>query len=350
MDFSWLVDLLYFVLVLGVVVFSHELGHFIFAKRARIYVYEFAIGMGPKLFGFKRKNDETEYSIRLVPIGGYVKMAGEEIEADKDIPAEKRFQSKPWWSRFLTVIAGALFNFILAILIFFILALFNGSPELKPYLAGVVPGYPAEVAGMKEGDLIVKVNGHKVNTWNDAILEFEIDKDKTTTFLMKRDGELKEYTITAKAIEQDGETDYQYGFNIQPEIKYGFLPALQYALTNFAYNIKAMYNVIVMLITGALSPNNLAGPVGIYNLVGQTAQTGIESVVNLIAFISINVGFVNLIPFPAFDGGRALFLVIEKIRRKPVNTKIENTIHMIGMILLLALMLLITIKDIWTLF
>lgn len=350
MDFSWLVDLLYFVLVLGIVVFSHELGHFIYAKRSGIYVYEFALGMGPKLYGFKRKNDETQYSIRLIPIGGYVKMAGEEIEEDKNIPNEKRFQMKPWESRFITVVAGALFNFILAILIFFVIALFRGSPELKPYLAGVVSDFPAEVAGMKAGDLIVKVNGHRVNTWDDVLLEFEIDKDKTSTFQIKRDGEIKEFTVKAKKVEEDGKTQYQYGFNINPETKYGVFQAIQYAFTNFAYNINAMYRVILMLITGVLSPNNLAGPVGIYNLVGTTAQTGLENVFQLIAFISINVGFVNLIPFPAFDGGRALFLIIEKIRGKAVDPKVENIIHLVGMVILLALMLLITIKDIKTLF
>lgn len=342
----------YFVLILGVVVFSHELGHFIFAKRAGIYVYEFAIGMGPKLFGFKRKNDETAYSIRLIPIGGYVKMAGEEIEEDKNIPSERRMQSRPWGDRFLTIVAGASFNFLLAILIFFFIGLFNGSPELKPYITKIEEGYPAYTSGLKTGDLILEINGHKVGTWDEVLIEFEIDKDKISTFKVKQDNEIKEFEIKAKSEKVDGKTVYRYGLLIDPEAlpKYGFIEAVKYAFTNFAYNIKIMYGVIVKLVTGVLSVNNLAGPVGIYNIVDQTASTNFRNVLELIAFLSINVGFVNLIPFPAFDGGRLLFLIIEKIKGKPVNPKTENTIHMIGMGILLLLMLLITIKDIKSFF
>ena len=134
--------LIYFILVLGIVVCIHEFGHFIFAKKAGIYVYEFSIGMGPKLFQFHRKNDETTYSIRLFPIGGYVKMAGEEVELDESIPEEKRFGSKRWLPKVLTVIAGVCFNFILAIIIFFVVALIGGTPRVSPIIGSTIKEYP----------------------------------------------------------------------------------------------------------------------------------------------------------------------------------------------------------------
>lgn len=339
-------SLIYFILILGVVVFSHELGHFIFAKRAGIYVYEFALGMGPKLVGFKRKGDETSYSIRLVPIGGFVKMAGEEIEEDKTIPVGRRFQSTSWMNRVLTVIAGACFNFVLAILLFFVVALINGSPELTPYISSVSKNYPAYESGIKKGDLIVAINGHKVTTWDEVLIEFESDKDKVVTFKIRRNDEYKEIEVKAVKESIDGKEVFRFGIGTEPEIHYGFVSAVRYAFINFGHNISVMFRVIGKLITGALGLNSLAGPIGIYNVVDQTSKTGFTNVLNLIAFISLNVGFVNLIPFPAFDGGRVLFLVIEKIIGKPVNAKVENIIHMVGMAILLLFMLLITIKDI----
>ena len=154
--------LIYFILILGITVFIHELGHFIFAKHAGIYVYEFSIGMGPQIFKFHRKNDETEYSIRLLPIGGYVQMAGEEIEADEDIPKEKQMTHKKWHQRFMTVIAGILFNFLLAIFIFFIVGLINGVPTETTTVADVSKNSAAFKAGLKSGDKILKINGTKI--------------------------------------------------------------------------------------------------------------------------------------------------------------------------------------------
>ena len=151
--------LIYMILMLGIIVFIHEFGHFIFAKKAGIYVYEFSLGMGPRIFKFKRKNDETEYSIRLFPIGGYVQMAGEELEDDKDIPEDKKMQSKTWMQRFLTVIAGIMFNFILAIVLLFVVGLTVGAPTNKPYITQVDEGINSSL--IKENDKILAVNGKK---------------------------------------------------------------------------------------------------------------------------------------------------------------------------------------------
>ena len=162
---SFLITLICFILILGITVTIHEFGHFLFAKKAGIYVYEFSIGMGPRIKKFTRKNDETEYSIRLFPIGGYVQMAGEEIEADKKIPKNKRLQSKTWSQRFMTMVAGVMFNFLLAIVVLFIIALVKGVSMDARYIA------ESDIKGLKVGDKIVAVDGHFVNNYDKLALE-----------------------------------------------------------------------------------------------------------------------------------------------------------------------------------
>jgi regulator of sigma E protease len=340
--------LIYFILILGVTVIIHELGHFIFAKHAGIYVYEFAVGMGPKLFSFKRKNDETTYSIRLIPIGGFCQLAGEEIEEDKDIPAEKRLQSKTWLQRFLTIIAGCTFNFLLAIVLLFIVGLFYGSPELKPYIGETLDGYPAKTAGIEKNDLILSINGKKVTASDDVLTYLEINADgHSMNFEVKKaNGDIKVYNITPKKEVSDGATSYKFGLLFTDKVNHGLIASIEFTFGKFIAIFKSMFEVISNLITGNLGFNNLAGPVGIYNIVGQEASAGFENVLYLIAFLSINIGFVNLLPFPAFDGGRVIFLIIEKIKGSRVNPRIENIIHAVGFGLLIILMIFITIQDI----
>jgi regulator of sigma E protease len=340
--------LVYFILILGVTVLVHELGHFIFAKRSGVYVYEFAIGMGPKLYSFKRKNDETVYSIRLIPLGGFCQLAGEEIEPDENIPDDKRMQSKTWVQRFLTIIAGCLFNFLFAFILLLIIGLFYGAPELKPYIGEALDNYPAKAAGMENGDLILSINGEKMPTSDDVLMKLElVDKGSTLTFEVKKtNGEIKTYNVAPKKEKVDKTTVYKYGMTFTDKVNYGVGEAIKFAFVKFGSTFKTMGQVIGNLITGNLGLNNLAGPVGIYNIVGEEAQAGFESIIYLIAFLSINIGFVNFLPFPAFDGGRLLFLVIEKIKGSRVNPRVENIIHAVGFALLLLLMLVITIQDI----
>lgn len=340
--------LVYFILILGVTIFVHELGHFIFAKRAGIYVYEFAIGMGPKLYSFKRKNDETTYSIRMIPLGGFVQMAGEEIEVDKNIPEDKRMQSKTWFQRFLTIVAGCVFNFILAFILLFLIGLFYGSPELKPYIGEALDDYPAAEAGLQKGDLILSINGDNMKTSDEVFMKLElVKKGSELKFEVKKsNGDIEIYNILPKKEIVDDVTIYKYGMSFTDEVHHGFVSAIEFAIVKFAAIFKTMYQVIGNLITGNLGLNNLAGPVGIYNIVGEEASAGFENVIYLIAFLSINIGFVNFLPFPAFDGGRLLFLIIEKIKGSKVNPKVENIIHAIGFALLILLMIIITIQDI----
>ncbi len=343
--------IIYFIFILGTVVFIHELGHFLFAKKAGIYIYEFSVGMGPQIFKWKRKNDETEYCIRLFPIGGFVQMAGEEVEVDENIPKNKRLQSKSWSQRFMTTIAGIMFNFILAIILLFIVGLVSGSPANKPYVSVVDESGNAYKAGMEVGSVITKIDGKKVNTYDRLILEYQVRLGEDITFEVKnKDGEVKEITIAPEKVEVDGTSTYKYGFNLTDEVETGVLSAIKYAFTKTFSLIEQMFFTILYLITGKLSIANLSGPVGIFSIVGEAAKTGFINIIYLLAFISINVGFINFLPIPAFDGGRILFLIIEKIKGSPINSKVENMIHSVGFVLLMILMVVITYNDIIRLF
>lgn len=343
--------IIYFILILGIIVFIHELGHYIFAKKAGIYVYEFSIGMGPQLFKWKRKNDETEYSIRLFPIGGFVQMAGESVEVDENVPKEKRMQSKTWFQRFMTVIAGIMFNFILAIILLFIVGLVNGSPENKPFVSYVDPNGSAYQAGLKEGSIITKIDDVKVKTYDRLILEYQVRLGEDITFEIKdSNGEVKTITVTPQEINENDTITYKYGFNLSDNVETGFLNAVKYAFTKTWSLLEQMFFTILYLCTGKLSLNSLSGPVGIFTVVGDAAKSGFINLVYLLGFISINVGFINLLPLPAFDGGHILFLIIEKIKGTPISPKVENIIHSIGFVLLMVLMIIITYNDIIRLF
>ena len=334
---------IYLILILGITIFVHELGHFIFAKRAGIYVYEFALGMGPVIFKFNRKNDETLYSLRLFPIGGYVKMAGESIEDDDSVPVRKRMQNKTWLQRFLTISAGIVFNFIFAIIVLFFIGLFYGSPKMTPYVGDILKGSSADIAGMVKGDIIVKLNDHNIYSTDQFMVEEASLKSGEITLVLKtKTNETKEVTIK--------KVDGLYGFGLKEVFEDGFVAAIKYAFAKTGSLVLQMVLVLKYLFMGRIGLESLAGPVGVYTIVDQAAGYGIVSVIYLNAIISINVGFMNLLPIPAFDGGRLAFLIIEKIKGKPVSPKIENTIHLVGFGLLMILMLLITYKDIINLF
>lgn len=338
--------LIYFILILGVIILIHEFGHFIFAKKAGIYVYEFSIGMGPRIFKWTRKNDETEYSIRLIPIGGFVQMAGEEIEDDPEVPKDKKFGVKTFGQKFMTVIAGIMNNFLLAIFLYFIIALFTGAPQNKAIVGEISKDYPAYTSGLKTGDRILKLNGKNASTYDTLALELQVNIGEDVTLEVDRDGQTVEVELTPKKVKENGEEIYRYGFTITDEVETGFFASLKYAFSKTFSLIHQMILIIGYLVTGNLGINSLAGPVGIFGIVGTAADAGIWSVLSLIALLSINVGFINLLPIPAFDGGRLLFIIIEKIKGKPVDPKLENTIHAVGLFLLMALMLLITYNDI----
>ena len=348
-----MLNLIYFIIILGIIVLVHEFGHFIFAKMFGIYVYEFAIGMGPRLFHWKSKKGETEYSIRAIPIGGFCSLAGEDTDSDdkENIPENRRLQSKPVWQRFLVMFFGAGNNFILAFVLLLVIALGWGATTSKPVISELVSGNPAEKAGLEVGDYILEINGNKVKTSDDVSIYLQVEnKDKPITFTVRRDNKELNIDVTPIKEEVDGNSIYRVGIISAGETEKGFIPSIKYAFTKFGSLIRQMFITFKGLFTGGLSVNQLSGPVGIYNIVGTQAEAGFENILYLIALLSINVGFINLIPFPAFDGGRIVFLIIEKIKGSPIKVETENKIHTIGFILLLALMIYITFNDILRLF
>lgn len=342
--------IIYFILVLGITVLIHELGHFIFSKRAGVHVYEFSIGMGPQLFKFNRKNDETTYSIRLLPIGGFVSMAGEDLEVDKKIPSDKQLCNKSWMDRFLVMFAGIAFNFLLAIIILFIISLINGAPVNQLQIADIDKNYQIATTGIEIGDVITEINGKKVNSYEQLSIELAVNNSKKIELTVLNNDGKKKYTIEPTLVEKDGVENYIYGFSLNNEKEKGLIVSIKYAFTKTGDLVNQMCLIIKYLVTGKLELNNLSGPIGIYQVVDQARTLGFLNILYLIAYLCINVGFINFIPFPAFDGGRILFLVIEKIKGSKVNPKIENTIHSIGFVLLMVLMVVVTYNDILRIF
>lgn len=349
-----MVTLIYFILILGVIVLVHEFGHFIFAKMFGIYVYEFSIGMGPKIFGWKRKNknDETEYCIRAIPIGGFVSLAGEEVDDDSNVPKEKKLYAKKPWQRFLVMFFGAGNNFIFATLVLLLIALIWGAPNMDAVLSKVQVDYPAYQAGLREGDIVTELNDYKISSSDDLAIYMQlVDKTKPLEFEILRNGKTYEYKVKANEEKTDDGTTYIIGVTMgSSERDRGVLTSINYMFRKTGALFKQMFITIKGLFTGGISVNQMSGPVGIFSIVGDQRKAGFENILYLVALLSINVGVINLIPLPAFDGGRILFLAIEKIKGSPLNSKTENMIHSIGFILLILLMLYITFNDILRLF
>ena len=348
---SIIINILLFILILGFIIFIHEFGHFTWAKICGVYVYEFALGMGPKIFS--RKGKETEYSLRAIPIGGFCQLAGEDVDDDdlKKVPKKRRLQSKSAFQRFLIMFFGAGNNFISAFLILFFIALIWGGTTLTPIITEVEVGSAADKAGIESGDLVKKINGHKISTSDDITLYLAVaNPEKKNTIVVEREGKIKSISVKPKKITEKGNTTYRYGIGIQQERRYGFFNSLKYMVEKGTSLFKQMGITFGYLVTGGIRLNQLSGPVGIYSIVGESSKAGIANLLYLVAYLSINVGFINLLPLPAFDGGHILFIIIEKLRGKPVSPELENKIHTIGMILLLLLMAVVTVNDIIKLF
>ena len=418
--------IIYFILILGTTVFVHELGHFLFAKKYGVHVYEFSIGMGPRLFKFNRKNDETDYCLRLFPIGGFVQMAGEEIDDDDDdIPEDKKLTSKPAFQRFMIMIAGVMMNFITAFILLFFIGLFNTVSLNNVYINGstidglnnddkivaingnFVNNYdklalemtiagsenftmtlknsegkkydievnPVEVGdsflpygkdygfevsnleitksdikGLNVGDTITKVNGQEIKDLETLLVILEDIEDEFELTIIDSKEEEKDFTIEVKEKEDDTSLGFSYGFYLKGEEQKGLIAGIKYAFLKFFSTVEQMVFTVFYLMTGKISLSMMSGPVGIFNVVGTVSKAGFTSVISLLCLICINVGFINILPFPAFDGGHVVFILIEKIKGSRVDPKVENTIHSIGFILLMILMVLITYNDIIKLF
>ena len=350
----WLISLLILIFILGIIILVHEFGHFMWAKKFGVYIYEFSIGMGPVIRTHKGK-DGIDYNIRAFPIGGFVSMAGEVYEdADtKTIKKEKFMCNKPWWQRLIILVAGVVNNFLLAILLLFVSALVWGGNTLEPVVKTSVDGYPMKEAGITSGDNILAINGHNVKSWDVAqiVLYMKNDKAYYTFKVEHENGKVETYKVTPKVEKDaDGNEKKVFGIEVENNKLTGIGGACKYAFAKFESIVHSMELTVTGLLTGKISTSALAGPVGMYKVIDESVSYGLNYMIYITAFLSINVGFINILPFPAFDGGRVFFLLVEKIKGSPVNSKFENTCHMIGFFLLLLLMIYITIQDIIRIF
>jgi len=339
------------ILVFGVLIFIHEFGHFLVAKLVGVRVEEFSIGMGPS--AFSKKKGDTLYSIRILPFGGYVKMTGEAgLEEDSDIPPDdpRRFNNKTVAQRMGVIVAGPLMNLFLAVVIFAIVFTFIGVPFVDTTISEVVENSPADQAGLKAGDTIVAIDGEKVSEWSEMVFIIQNRVGEELELTVNRNGEEKIFMITPK---MDPETQVGIIGVIQNTPQWRKMNPVQALVTGFTQTVEIIVLTLVgiaQLITGQLDSGGVAGPVGIIQLIGESARVGLVYLLNLTAIISINLGLLNLFPIPALDGSKLIFLGIEALRGKPIDAKKENFVHLIGFALLMLLMIFITYNDILRLF
>lgn len=331
--------IIYFILILCITVTVHEFGHFYCAKKVGVHIYEFSVGMGPVICNKIKKG--TIYSIRLFPIGGYVSMAGESSYNDDKIADDRKLSNKTWSQRFIVMIAGVIMNFILAIIIFIIVGLINGVPTNKVYIDKIDKNIVSS-NNIKENDHIIKINNKEIKNIDLFMLDFQLESGNNI-MLQTKD---KNIILKPKQEEIDGKTTYSYGISVKTEKEKGIIQSVKYGFTKTYTIIIQMLYTMFYLITGVISLDNLAGPVGIFSLVNETSKEGLLSIIYLMGFFSVNVGVLNILPIPAFDGGRLFFLIIEKIKGSKVNVETENFIHFIGMGLILLFMIFIICKDV----
>ncbi|WP_072708288.1 RIP metalloprotease RseP [Lacicoccus alkaliphilus] len=426
-----LTGILAFIVVFGVLVTVHELGHLIVAKRAGIMCPEFAIGMGPKIFSYKF--NDTVYTIRLLPIGGYVRMASSEMEVNplnpgmrvqlklndlgeishillddkhnfNDIeeievvsadiqkamtvravrtyddvetsykiaheayfvqdseleriaPASARFESKSVMARFWTLFAGPLMNFVLAFVLFTTLFYINGKATDEPVVGVVAEDTPAEEAGIEEGDRLLSINGNEVDSWDHMSAMIQQHGDSELDIVVENEGETREVEMTP-VVEStelpDGEVVERLIIGIGAEFEQGTVAPLWWGVQQTFEMGTLIFELVVQLFIsifeGTFSFDMLNGPVGIYYVTEEVAAQGLLVLMNFTAVLSVNLGIMNLLPIPALDGGRILFVLYEGIFRKPLNKRVELNIQLLGVLFLLVVMVLVTWNDIKTFF
>ena len=355
-------DVVAFLIVISIIVLIHEFGHFIIATKMGVKVEKFSLGFGPKIFG--KKIGETEYVIFSLPLGGYVKLLGEDPSEELSPEDEKRsYSNLPPYKKFLIIFFGPFFNFILALIIFTVIFM-TGRPVLKPVVGGIMKGRPAAASGLKKGDLISSVNGVSVRSW--AALSDNIEKfgarplklgvrrpsgkvnGKTgysgVFYVHVRPESVKSLNILNQKIQRyiigiipSNQTFYKYG---------SFWNSLDSSVKEIWFVIYITFVSLFYLIAGKLPASDLGGPIMIAQLSGRAASLGVSDFFYFVAFISVNIGLVNLFPIPALDGGHLLFSIIEMIKRGPLSVNFQETAAKIGFAFLILLLLFVSYNDI----
>ncbi len=343
------VTILVSILVFGLIIFIHELGHFLCAKAFHVTVDEFALGMGPTLL--KRQVKGTVYALRLFPIGGFVKMQGEEKTEEGECSDDPgMFYNKPCWQRIIILAAGAFMNLLLGLVLSLVMTL-SQSHIATNIVARFEENALSAQSGLALEDEILKINGVSVLTDRDIVTQLLSDEDGSYQFIVRRNGEkmtLNGVKLASQKTES-GENTLILDFKVYSYPK-TFLSTVKYTWNNFLSLARSIWLSLGDLISGKVGFSQLSGPVGVGKVIGQAASAGLETFFYIFAFITINIGIFNLLPIPALDGGRLIFVLIELIIRKPVPGKYENMIHFVGLMLLLLLMLAVTAKDILGLF
>ncbi len=350
------------ILVFGLLIFVHELGHFVVAKLSGITVLQFTIGFGPAIF--KKQIGETLYAIRLLPLGGAVMMQGEEDEEteklltgekafqidEETLPPEGSFAEASLPRRFAVCVAGAAMNFLTGVLIILLL-LFPAKYVTSPRISGFMEGFPYAasegVPGFREGDRFVRINDFHVFTMSDFSTALSLDGDGIYDITVERGGDkVRIKNFEMKATVTDPETGSKlYGFQLESEPLRGLSKVSYAGRTAMTYLQSAVLG-IKMMITGQVGTQDMMGTVGIASQMGEMARTSMSTMWNFVAYISINLAFVNLLPIPALDGGKVMFLLIELIRGEKLDPKYEGVASLVGLVLLLALFAFVTYNDI----
>jgi len=338
------------IFMFGLLIFVHELGHFLAARLFKVKVNEFALGMGPAIF--KKKKGDTLYALRLLPIGGFCAMEGE----DEDSPAPDAFGNKPIWQRCIILVAGATMNLIAGLVILLIVYV-PTKVEYYPQISNFAEGFPYSNEEMlMVGDTITKINGYNIYTYGDVELFLEHDADKPYNFTVKRDGKVLElYGVPlARAmypteIVEDGvvrvEDRMRFGI-VFSRRDVGFFGKVRMAFMEALDFVRLIKVSIFDIFSGKAGVSDLTGPVGITSLVSNSARVSLSAMWRIVALITINLAVMNLLPLPALDGGRVVFLVIEKLRGKPVSAKYEGAVHLVGLMAFFGLMLFVSFNDV----
>lgn len=338
-----------FIIIFGIVVISHEFGHFLLAKTGGIHVVEFSVGMGPTIFSVQK--GDTRYSLKLLPIGGACMFEGEDgLNSENKESSPGAFPNASVWRRIATVVAGPVFNFILGF--FIALIMVNMIVIRDPVASRVLDGSAAMAAGLEDGDRIISLNGERIYLYEEILLFNMLYKGGDVDLVYEREGQRYTTTLTPTYDEIYGR--YMIGFYNEDFVEVKGFKAVQYAWYEIRYNVKNTYKSLGMLVSGQVSRKDVAGPVGIANMVGETYEQAREygwqdvlvNMMNITLMLTINLGILNLLPLPALDGGRLVFLLIEVIRGKAIAPEKEGMVHFIGLLFFMVLMVLVFFNDI----